>query len=355
MLINQWLPAAHTGDAVGDSARQVRTILRRLGHASEIYAMRIDEDLAGEVQPFVDPSAARGDLTILHFGLASPMTEAFAALPSGRVLQYHNITPARFFARFDAGLTRSAVEGRRELAALAGRVDLALGVSAYNRRELEALGFRRTAVLPIAVAFGRLTGALPIPALERVLDDGVANVLFVGRIVPNKCIEDYVQLATRYSRDVGREFRFIFVGRTDVLPRYYSAVQALIARCGVPRARFLFAGAVTDRELAAYYRHASAYLSLSEHEGFCVPLLEAMAMDVPVVAFSAAAVPETLAGAGIEFNTKDLSHLAQLLDLVLHDEDLVERVVDGQRRRAADFRDEAMARRVAEIVKLGTS
>jgi glycosyltransferase involved in cell wall biosynthesis len=355
MVINQWLPAAHAGDAVGDSARQVRSILRRLGHRSEIYAVRIDEALRGEVQPFADPCAARGDLTILHFGLASPMTEAFAALPSGRVLQYHNITPARFFARFDAGLTRLAIEGRRELAALARRVELALGVSEYNRRELEALGFPRTAVLPIAVAFDRLVDAPAVPALERALDDGVANVLFVGRIVPNKCIEDYVRLATRYDREVGGEFRFVFVGRTDVLPRYYSAVRSLIARSGVPGARFLFAGAVSDRELAAYYRHASVYLSLSEHEGFCVPLLESMAMDVPVMALGAAAVPETLGGAGIEFNTKDFSHVAQLLALVLHDDDLVERVVDGQRRRVADFRDEAMARRLAEIVELGTS
>src|SRR5438128_11359240 len=141
MVINQWVPAAHKGDAVGDSARRVRDLLRRLGHDSELYALTIDEALQGEVWPFDDPSARRGDLTIFHYALPSPMTAAFASLPGGRILQYHNVTPAAFFAPYDPALFRLAALGRRELAALAGQVDFALGDSEYNRQELDALGF----------------------------------------------------------------------------------------------------------------------------------------------------------------------------------------------------------------------
>ena len=121
MIVNQWVPAAHRGDAIGDSARRVRDLLRAKGHASDLFALTIDDDLRHDVRPFTDPAARTGDVTIFHFALPSPMTAAFATLPGARVLQYHNITPAHFFARYDAGMFRLASLGRRELATLAGR------------------------------------------------------------------------------------------------------------------------------------------------------------------------------------------------------------------------------------------
>src|SRR5260221_11532410 len=133
MLVNQWVPAAHRGDAIGDSARRMRQMLRTLGHTSELYALSIDDDLKGDVRPFDHLSARLGDVTMFHFALPSQMTEAFASLRGGRVLQYHNVTPAAFFAPYDPVLFRLAALARRELATLVGRVDLALGVSDYNR------------------------------------------------------------------------------------------------------------------------------------------------------------------------------------------------------------------------------
>jgi len=112
VIVNQWVPAAHRGDAIGDSARRVRDLLRQLGHSSDLYALSIDDELTGDVRPFSDPDARRGDLTIFHYALPSPMTEAFASLGSGRILQYHNVTPAAFFAPYDANLFRLAALGR---------------------------------------------------------------------------------------------------------------------------------------------------------------------------------------------------------------------------------------------------
>ena len=140
MRIHQWVPAAHKADAIGDSARKVRAMLREMGHESELFALTIDDDLRGDVLPFADAAASGGDVTIFHFALPSPMTEAFARLKGAKVLQYHNITPAAFFAPYDTGLFRLAALGRQELATLAGRVDLALGDSDFNRQELESLG-----------------------------------------------------------------------------------------------------------------------------------------------------------------------------------------------------------------------
>ncbi len=350
MIVNQWVPAAHRGDAIGDSARRVRGLLRELGHDSNIYAMSIDDDLRGDVIPWTDAGATRGDLTIFHFALVSPMTPEFARLPHGRVLQYHNVTPAHFFAGYDAAIYRLAMLGREDLKSLVGHTDLAFGDSEYNRQELDALGFSNTGVFPIAVDTDRITTAPRRPALESVLqDEGWLNFLFVGRIVPNKKIEDHIKLAEHYKRYVNEQYRFIFVGKTDATPRYFAAIQALIERFRMPPGRFIFTGAVPDEDLATYYRMASVYISLSEHEGFCVPLLEAMAADVPVLAYSTTAVPDTLGGAGVQFAPKDLEYAAELLGELAFNDTLRTQVIAGQRKRLADFGDDRIRKELERL------
>jgi glycosyltransferase involved in cell wall biosynthesis len=344
------VPAAHTGDAIGDSARRVRTLLQSMGHESDIFAMTIDDDLRHDVRPFADPASRHGDVTIFHFALPSPMSRAFAALPHGRVLQYHNVTPAHFFASYAPPLFRLASIARQELAGLAAAADLALGDSEYNRQELEDLGFTRTGVMPIAVDTERLTTAPRHPVLEDILDDGLVNFLFVGRIAPNKKIEDHIRLAEQYKRYVDAYYRFIFVGRYDVVPQYYATIRALLSEYKMLEDRFIFTGPVPDGELAAYYRAASAYISLSEHEGFCVPLVEAMAMDVPVVAYSAAAVPDTLGGAGLQFAPKDLEYAAELLGMLAFEESPREEILAGQRKRLQEFGDHVIQRRLDSMI-----
>ena len=278
------------------------------------------------------------------------MTEAFASLGRGRVLQYHNITPAQFFAPYDPGLFRLAALGRRELATLVGRVELALGDSEFNRQELEQLGFDRTGVMPIAVNTERITGAPPRPALDRILSDGLINILFVGRIAPNKRIEDHIRLAEVYKRYVDSYYRFIFVGRYDGLPRYYAQVRALIDEYQMLPDRFWFTGPVPDADLAAFYRWADVYVSLSEHEGFCVPLVEAMAANVPVLAYAAGAVPETLGGAGVLFTPKDLELAAEAMGMLVYDRPFRQSVLEGQRRRLLDFAPGRIEQRLNEVI-----
>lgn len=350
MRVNQWLPAAHRGDAIGDSARRTRTLLRGLGHSSEIFALTIDDDLREDVRPFGDPTAHGGDVTIFHYALPSPMTAAFAALRGARVLQYHNVTPAHFFAPYDPGVFRIAALARNDLATLPGKVDLALGDSEFNRRELEAMGFARTGVMPVAVDLDRLTRAPRHPVLEELLDDGLTNFLFVGRMAPNKRIEDIIRLAEVYKRYIDANYRFLFVGRTDGLRRYHAAIRALIRQFDMLPERFVFLGPVSDWELAACYRTASAYLSLSEHEGFCVPLLEAMAMGVPVFAYDSTAVRETLRGAGVCWSPKDLEYAAELLAQVAFDPVLRARLVAGQHERVRAFSEERMVERLRTVL-----
>jgi glycosyltransferase involved in cell wall biosynthesis len=352
MVVNQWVPAAHRGDAIGDSARRVRSLLRELGHASDIYALTVDEDLKGDVRLFGDPRAREGDVTIFHYALPSVMTDAFARLPHGRVLQYHNVTPAHFFAPYDANICRLASLGRNEIRRLAGHTDVALGDSEFNRQELATFGFSNTGVFPIAVDLERLRQSPPRPALEAMLSDGPMNFLFVGRIVPNKKIEDHIKLAEHYKRYVDADYRFIFVGKTDGVPRYYNAVRTLVSTYGIPEDRLFFTGPVSDEDLITYYRMADVYISLSEHEGFCVPLVEAMAADVPVLAYAATAIPDTLAGAGVQFAPKDLEFAAELLGELAYDDELRAQVIAGQRRRLADFGDDRLRRDLIRLLSM---
>jgi glycosyltransferase involved in cell wall biosynthesis len=351
MIVNQWVPAAHRGDAIGDSARRVRDMLRGAGHQSDLFALTIDDDLRGDVLPFADPGARSGQVTIFHFALPSPMTAAFASLGGAKILQYHNITPAAFFAPYDAQMFRLAALGRQELRSLVGRVELALGDSAFNRSELDELGFAHTGVMPIAVNTDRIVGSPRRPALEKILGDGLINILFVGRIAPNKRIEDHIRLAEVYKRYIDSYYRFIFVGRYDGMPRYYAMLRALVLQYRMLPERFLFTGAVPDDDLAAYYRWADVYVSLSEHEGFCVPLIEAMAADVPVLAYAAGAVPETLGGAGVLFAPKDLELAAEMLGTLVYDRQTRQSVLEGQRRRLGDFAPERVEARLNEVLQ----
>jgi len=344
VIVNQWLPTAHYGDAMGDGARRLTALLRGMGYTSDVYALDVDAALVGDVRPFAHPAALTGDITIFHYGIQSLMTPAFRSLRGRRVLQYHNVTPAEFFAPWDRNLCLLAARGREELATLAGHVDVALGDSEYNRRELERAGFSRTGVFPVPVNIARVRSNARSPSLEAILDDGAMNFLFVGRIVPNKKIEDHIRLAAHYLRYVDRGGRFIFVGRYDVVPTYYSAVLGMIKRQRLLGESVIFTGAVPDKELAIYYQYADVYISLSEHEGFCVPLVEAMAAGVPVLAYAAAAVPDTLGGAGVQFSPKNVEFAAELLGELAFNDGLRESVIAGQHRRVADF-DEAHAAR----------
>lgn len=157
-------------------------------------------------------------------------------------------------------------------------------------------------------------------------------------------------MAEHYKRYVDTDYRFIFVGRTDIVPRYYATIRALILKLKLRPEQFVFAGAVPDDELSVYYRTARAYVSLSEHEGFCVPLVEAMATRVPIMAYGAGAIPETLGGAGICFNPKDLEHAAELLGLLVYDDTLRNRIITGQTERLHAFGVNAAERAIDKLI-----
>jgi len=241
MRIDQWVPARHRGDAIGDSARLMRDAFRRWGHEADVYALELDADLEGDGRRFTEWRPGGGDdLVILHYALPSPLTPALRVHRGRRALLHHNITPPEYFVAWDEEMARICRLGQEELLTLAPHVDLALADSEFNRRGLEALGFRRTGVVPIYLDFERYREP-PNPVLRRLLDDGVTNLLFVGRLVPNKRPEDLIRLASYWKRFVSPDVRLLLVGKP---PRRRAAggragpaaAAPRAARAGPPRA-----------------------------------------------------------------------------------------------------------------------
>jgi glycosyltransferase involved in cell wall biosynthesis len=346
MRVDQWVPALHRGDAIGDSARLMRDAFRRWGHEADVYALELDEDLEGDGRPFGEwrEGAAR-DVVLLHYALPSPLTPALGGLRCRRILLHHNITPSHFFAGWDEELVRICELGRRELAGLAG-VDLGLADSEYNRLELESAGFGFTGVLPIAMDFERYRAAPDRLRLE-MLGDGRRNLLFVGRLSPNKCHADLIRLTAAWRRWVDPGVRLVLVGKPPKRPGYLHALQRLASSLGLGAADVVFTGHVDHAELIACYRAADLFVSMSEHEGFGVPLLEAMLLELPVLAYRCTAVGDTLGSAGLQFREKRLPEVLELGAALVADQSLRERVLEGQRRRLRDFE----PRRVMETLR----
>lgn len=336
MKIDQWVPTLHRGDAIGDSARLMRDAFRRWGHDADVYALEVDEDLEADGRPWADPGRAKGDAVIFHYALPSPMTAALREHPGRRVLLHHNITPPEFFLGWDAELARICDLGRRELPALRESVHLGLGDSEYNRQELEAEGFAPTGVLPIFLDFERYREA-PDPVTMRVLGDGRVNVLFVGRLAPNKRQDDLIRMAACWKRFVSPDLRLVLVGKPPRKPGYADALRSLAYELGFTSAEVLFTGHVSHAELLACYASAHVFVSMSEHEGFGVPLVEAMLMDVPILARARAAVPHTLGPAGVQFDDDPLHEVAEMAHRLATDRGLRDGVIAGQRRRLEAF------------------
>lgn len=333
--VDQWLPAAHRGDAIGDEAIRIRNVLRRSGVESDVFALDVDDDMAGDVLPFEGRPAS--DVTILHFALPSPLSEALRQSRGKKVLIYHNITPASFFMGLDDELVRIASKGVEELATLSGVTDLALGDSEFNRQELAELGFPRTGVLPILMDFEPFREGDAGAVFEEMLSDGRANFLFVGRVYPNKRFEDLARLAFFYKKYVSEDFRFVLVGKAGRMELYQQSVQALADVWGLRPSEFLFTGHLSFEDLLACYRCADVFVSMSEHEGFAVPLVESMLADLPIMAYAAGAVPDTLGGAGIQFHEKRYEELAEMAHLLTIDDGLRDAVIESGRSRVERF------------------
>jgi glycosyltransferase involved in cell wall biosynthesis len=339
--VHQVLATLGYGDAIGHEVLGIQRALRSAGYESSIYVETADprlEDLTLDYRDLVG-SITPEDVLIHHFSIGSRASRTAYALPGRMVLVYHNITPPEYFIGVHKDLVKLCFRGRRELTAYIARCDLALGDSEYNRQELQDLGFTRTGVLPVVPDFTHLDVA-PDRALAGGFDDGWTNVMFVGRVIPNKKFEDVIRAFHVYRTRHNPRARLLLVGSYSGFEPYLAMLTALVARMETPDVHFL--GHVSNEELTALYDVADVFLCASEHEGFCVPLVEAFHKGVAVLAYASTAVPATMDGAGVLYETKDPAEVAKLVEAVVSDAGLEQAIVAAQdaaleRLRQKDF------------------
>ena len=339
--IHQVLATLAYGDAIGNEVLGIRDVLTRAGYESRIYVQTADEKLEGETEDYRDliTDSRPDNILIHHFSIGSRASRIAFALPERMILVYHNITPPAYFIDVNSTLVQQCYSGRRELGAYARRCTLALGDSEFNRRELEEMGFPHTDVLPVIPNFRHLE-LPPNPLLAEGFDDDWTNILFVGRIIPNKRVEDLIRFFHTYRTRYNETSRLILVGSHSGFADYVASLHELLASLGTQNVHLV--GHVSNEELTALYDVADLFLSASEHEGFCVPLLEAFYKQIPVVAFAATAVPDTMDGGGVLYEHKDPRHVASVINTIVSDSVMQEEIVQSQdaalaRLRQRDF------------------
>ena len=349
--VHQFHPTLAPGDAVSNHVFALRERFRAWGHRSEAFAVEAKPGVS-DVLPYRRLFRELGpeDLLVLHFSIGSDAFSGLVRAPGRKALVYHNVTPPEFFEGINPHAALHTRRGRLQLRTLARDVPLAIGVSEYNRRELEAAGFARTATVPILVDW-RKYDVTPDRDIADRYGDGATNLLFVGAIKPNKRQDELVRLLAYIRRCVDPAARLLLVGSYRDQPQYHGRVRALAASLGLDGSVVL-TGPVSDAELAAYYGVATAFVSLSEHEGFAMPILESFRFGVPVVALDRAAVGETAGGAALLFGDKDHAAIAETVELIRERPQLRERLVRAGKERLVAFDADRVAARTKEVLEL---
>jgi L-malate glycosyltransferase len=330
MIVHQFLPTFELG-AVGSHSILARDALRAAGHTSEIYAAEVHPSCAREGAHELRDYRGDADVLVYQMAIGSVAADAALAQHEPLVVNYHNLTPVRFYAGWQHVAAQGLAWGRAQLRELATRAVLGVADSHFNEADLIEAGFARTGVAPVLVDLR----SFDAPETQSVARAAAATWLFVGRLAPNKAQHDIVKAFAAYRRfhDPGARLELVGGGTDEAYGKTLARfVHALGLDDGVS-----MPGSVPASLLAVAYRRAHVLVVASEHEGFCVPLLEAMYHGVPIVAYDAAAVPETLGDAGLLLSEKDPCTLAAAVHRVLTNDALRDQLVAAGTRRVREF------------------
>jgi glycosyltransferase involved in cell wall biosynthesis len=339
--VHQLLSGAGPHDAITTEARVFRSYFRAWGWGGTDHAFRISPGLDGSIS---DPRFLRADgrdVLLLHHSAGWPQLGELLTLPNPKLLLYHNVTPPAWLWDHAPLLAAHCAAGREQLHELVDTVEVAAADSAFNAGELASLGARRTEVIPLLIELDRL-GA---PAGE---PSGPPTVLFVGRLSPHKRQDELIRAFALYRRYRASDARLVLVG--DPISDGYLSLLHRLADSLAPGAVTIASG-LTPHELGDHYRAAHAFLCVSEHEGFCIPLLEAFHFGVPVIAKPAAAVPEIVGDAALLVDDPDPAVIAELLELVVGDPELRAELRRRGRARLTEFEPEIVAARLRAAVE----
>lgn len=332
MQIHQVLPAIIPGDAIGNEAILIQKILRNWGYNSEIYAEHIHPQINAHSYKHHKKKSSKENILIYHYGIGSDITDYVMKIADKKILLYHNITPYQFYSNINDNLALLLSKGREDLKKLVNYVDIAVGDSEYNCLELREFGYKNSEVLPLILDFSDFNNFD-----QKIIDDykdDYKNILFVGRIAPNKKQEDIIK-CFYYYKNINPKSRLILIGSYSGAEKYLRQLQQLIVHLSLKDVHII--GSTEFTKLMAYYRIADLFLCMSEHEGFSAPLVESMYFGIPIIAYNSTAIPYTLGGAGILVNKKIYPEIAEMMNLIFTDQELRDKIIKKQNIRLKYF------------------
>lgn len=335
--LDQVLAGFADGDAISLEARRIKAVAQALGMESDIFAPA--DRVAREVRELCRPLDAycgrAGDAVLYHYSIASPACAVVSGSPARKLMRYHNITPAEFFDPYDESVAEQLREARGGLRAAAFGVDCVWADSDYNAGEVRELGHPNVKVAPLFFTLDDF-GTVPVHGFTAKFGGPLKNILFVGRMAPNKCVEELILAFAWYHHAIEPASRLILVGSEYSCVRYYAFLRMLAARLELPNV--CFEGYLSTAAVAACYEKADLFVCTSRHEGYCLPLVEAMSHGVPVIARNAGGMPEALGGGGMLFEDAEPRVLAELMHKALSDDTLRGEMIGSQERRLAALR-----------------
>lgn len=349
MNVHQFHPTVSFGDGISNQIMSLQKLLRQLGHQSEIFCQHQPLQFEGKVREISRyPRYSSPDtLMILHYSLGYPrdVQAWLKQIPDRKIICYHNITPHHFFSGINETFYDAALQGRKELPRLRQLTEAGWGDSSFNVQELKENGWKQVDVFPIIFEPDRHTVSPDRKILNRYRDK--PNILYVSRVSPNKKVEDVI-LTFYHLKQVRPETQLVLVGSAGGMDLYQEYLQTLVNRLELDDV--IFTGHVSAAELAAYYQTAKILISMSEHEGFGIPFLEAMCFKVPVVAYKAGAVDETLGDSGLLVTKKEYPAIAELLNLLLDDQTLRNKLIARQQKRLQDYLPKQLKPRLQKLL-----
>ena len=347
--IDQLLAGFGDGDAISHEALALQTVFQKMGYQSEIYAdlPYVSTTLQQKCHGYHSYNGSPNDVLIYHVAIASPVSQTFRSSPAKKVIIYHNITPADYYRPYDEEITARLQKARQELLELKNIPMSVWADSRFNADELQALGFKD--VQKLSLLFN--PKVLDQPLSERIarkFRPHLSTILFVGRIAPNKKLDNLLAMYYMY-RQLDPFSRLIIVGSSRSCPRYFSMLQLYAADLDL--VNVCFEEFAAPDELPTYYRCADLFLTASEHEGFCLPLLEASYLGCPVIANHAGAMPETLGNSGVIYRDCDARALAGLAYEVIHNKELRQNILASQAAKLRELQERRFDLELQKLLK----
>ncbi len=343
------LPVLAYGDAVGNDAVAMHRSLADNGYDSILCAAAHDARIKDKVISSDDIDPKEDDIIIYHLSTGHELNKQFKKMPGKKIIRYHNITPPEYFYGYNRMALSNCVMGYKEMYSLNRSADYILADSEYNLSDLRNAGYEAPGeALPILIPFSDYEKEPDEETLNK-MKDGRTNILFTGRIVPNKRQEQVIRAFYHYKKKFDEDARLIFVGNPGGMELYYDSLVDYANGLGIGE-DVIFPGHIPFSAILSYYRSADLFLCMSDHEGFCVPLVESMFFDVPIVAKDTTAIPYTLGGAGVLLKDDDPIAAAEEMNRILSDDKVKEEIIKGQRERLDFFDHDRIEKRFLEVV-----